>query len=220
MRVFRGHPSLNYFGHACVANWSTDLPAVVLGAMLPDFAAMARSRIESLKDGPLRAGAALHQRTDAAFHRLAEFRRLYRDGARALEELGLGRGPARGAAHVAVELLLDGELLEQPGAQAAYLAALEAASRPELARAVHWRSPEGSARWESLLDQLRTAGVPLGYRDPARVAAHVGRALHGRRHLQLDARAGSQVAAWAGEVQPRVRSAAPRILAALRAAVI
>ncbi|MCE2391120.1 MAG: hypothetical protein J4G09_06495 [Proteobacteria bacterium] len=210
---------MNYFGHACVANWSTDSPAVVLGAMLPDFAAMVRARIASLQSGRLREGAALHQRTDAAFHRLAEFRRLYRDGARALEERGLGRGPARGAAHVGVELLLDGELLDQPGAQTAYLDALRAASRPELARAIHWRSPDAARRWVNLLDRLREAGAPLGYRTPGRVAEGIERALHGRRHLQLDDEAPGRVAGWVGDAQPRVRAAVPRILAALRAEV-
>ena len=208
---------MNYFGHAFVASRSADSPVAVLGAMLPDFAAMLRTRIAALEDAELRAGAELHHRTDAAFHRLDGFRRLYLGGARDLEARGLGRGAARGAAHVGVELLLDGELLDRPRAEDAYLLALEAASQPRLVRAIRWRSDGDGPRWEGLRDRLREAGTPRGYRDPERVAEGVRRALHGRRRLQLGAEDEPGVLAWLRDVQPRVRAETPRILAALRA---
>ena len=62
----------------------------------------------------------------------AETRRRARGGSDRPPRLGAGvaRGSARGAAHVGIELLLDGTLVDEPGAGPAYLAALRSAAAP------------------------------------------------------------------------------------------
>src|SRR5882762_4814840 len=72
--------SVNYFGHAAVASWSTPAePGVALGAMLPDFAVMCGGRIVSADEAAVADGIALHHDTDAAFHPLPAVTALMRE---------------------------------------------------------------------------------------------------------------------------------------------
>ena len=79
------------------------------------------------------AGQRHHLEVDARFHDNPAFAGLYTWAARALVDAGLPRGPARGAAHVGIELFLDGLLSGDVPARAAYarcLAEAEAADAP------------------------------------------------------------------------------------------
>jgi len=136
--------------------------------MLPDFATMCQARLGEPTDPNVASGVRHHHRADAAFHRLRAFLDLYREGERLLGAAGAARGPARGGAHVAVELFLDGALVRDPAIAEIYLEAL-AAGAPR----------HGTVEldgWEALHGRLVSRGVPHGYRDPALVAeitAHI-----------------------------------------------
>lgn len=202
---------MNYFAHARVAAEIADDAAFVLGSMLPDFAHMLGERAFSLAHDGLRSGARHHHDADAAFHRAPTFGALVGDGTRWLRDRGVARGPSRGAAHVGVELLLDGALVGDHRGDAAYLAAL--ASMPRLSVSIRWRRPEAVARWQRLWERLRAQGVPHALRDPGRVADRIARVLEPRRTLRLAEPERRAVEDWLTRVRGDVVDAAPRLLA-------
>lgn len=208
------HAGVNFYGHAWVAMRGPAGCGVVLGAMLPDWAGMLRARLEQVRDPELAAGVALHHRTDAAFHASPGFVRLLADAAAALRERGVERGPARGAAHVAVELLLDGSLSERAEDGERFAAALDAAARPDVRAALTWRG-DGAARFARLPARLRQGGVPGVYRDPRQVAERVAWALGSRPRLALDTRTERELVTWVAALRPAVETAAPQLLAEL-----
>lgn len=204
---------VNFFGHAAVASWSHAEPGAVLGAMLPDFATMCGGRIAAADEASVAGGIALHHATDAAFHRLAPVTGLMRELDEQLARGGCARGPRRAVAHIGVELLLDGVLVDEPGYRAAYLHGL--AHQPVL----RWRAPDAAPRFAVLLERLRARGVPDDLRRPDAIAARVQRVLAHRPLLapspgDLPAIHDALVA-----LQPRVAIAAGTISRALRAAV-
>jgi len=205
---------MNFFGHAWVASRTHGDAAFVLGAMLPDFASMARVRLAAPRHAGLQAGLELHHRTDSVFHRLPGFLRLNRWAVAELRARGLSRGMARGSAHVAIELLLDGTLVLDPGAARAYGHALEAAFDPAVDGAIGWPA-DARPRWQTIRTRLRRSGAPLAYRDPAQVSARVAHALRERPALALDSRAERSVAQWVAHARPVVVSGASRLLAEL-----
>ena len=146
---------MNFFGHATVASWVSNAPAVVLGAMLPDFATMIRARPPTAKQPELWRGVRLHHDTDAVFHDHPVFRELCADAVAALSELGLARGPARATAHVGVEIHIDGVLARDDSARKSYLDALGAA--PALAAKLDWRAAEESARFDRVSPRVSRA---------------------------------------------------------------
>lgn len=154
---------------------------MVLGAMLPDFASMSRARLRAVGDPHVEAGVALHHATDDVFHGAETFVALNAHGVDALEAAGLGRGPARAVAHVGIELLLDGLLLDDPPLEAAYL---EAVALPvaELELSFH---RDGAARFEALQERLQSHGLPDDYRWPDRVALRLEQILARRPRLAL-----------------------------------
>jgi hypothetical protein len=209
---------LNYFAHARVAALRSADPALagacdpafVLGAMLPDFAHMIGARVSELAHPALRSGARHHHAADAAFHRAPAFAALLREATRALTAAGLARGPARGAAHVGIELLFDGALVGDPRADAAYVDALVAAPRVEAA--IRWSDGDAPQRWQQLQVRLLASGPPLALRDPAQVAARVARALAPRPLLAVPAHQHAIVADWLAGARAEVATAAPRLL--------
>jgi hypothetical protein len=213
--------AVNFFGHAAVARWRAASPAMTLGAMLPDFATMCGGAIAGAGDGlpadvaaEIAGGIALHHATDAAFHRLPAFVALCRGASRRMQERGVGRGPARGAAHVIVELLLDGELTRDADARASYVAAL---ALPNRDRAVAWREPAQALRYRALAARLAEHGVPVAYRDPDRVGARVARILSGYPRLAPQPAEIPAIVAEARVLAPRVADAAPALMDALAA---
>ena len=202
---------MNFFGHAAVATWSAADAGKVLGAMLPDFAAMCRSRLAGADDTAVADGIALHHATDAAFHRLPVVLGLMRELDAQLADGGCSRGPRRAVAHVGVELLLDGVLVDEPSYRAAYLGGL--AHDP----ALRWRDPEGPPRFAVLLERLRSRGVPDDLRLPEAITMRVQRML---AHRPLLAPSPDDLRAIRGALiafQPRVPIAAGTIVRALRA---
>src|SRR5450432_473724 len=133
---------------------------MVLGAMLPDFLSMCSARPTCIDDAVVTAGIELHHATDAAFHRLASFTGLVRELSEQLAAAGVSRGPMRGVSHVAVELILDGTLIDDPVAQAAYLAAIE-----HDPRGIVFLEHE-EPRFAFLRERLRTHGVPRDLQRP------------------------------------------------------
>lgn len=78
------------------------------GAILPDFAAILRVRIDKETLTPeLAQGVKVHHLTDAAFHHHHEVRATMARINHALSDRGLSRGAARSVAHVGYEMLLD-----------------------------------------------------------------------------------------------------------------
>jgi len=205
---------VNFFGHAWLASREPRGSGFVLGAMLPDLAGMARLRLVEVRDRELAAGVALHHRTDAAFHASPSFVRLYATASAALRRRGVERGPARGAAHVGLELLLDGSLSGDSVAVERFDAALAAAGRDEVRAALVWRD-DGALRFARLQERLLQSGVPAAYRDVAQVAQRVAWALGSRPRLALDERGERELPAWLAELQPQVARVAPALLGEL-----
>jgi hypothetical protein len=210
---------VNFFAHALVASWRSPSAAYALGSMLPDLVNMCRSRTPPIDHVDVAAGVALHHATDRAFHRLPAFMDAMTELANRLMQRGLGRGPAAGAAHVGFELCLDGALLDQPGAIAHYLAALDA-GRGELRGAIPWPDPDAAVRWHALLERLAAYGAPHAYRDSDEVADRVERVLSGRNLLALDGAAAAVVHEEMADIAARATAAAPGILLALRAELV
>jgi hypothetical protein len=209
---------VNFFAHALVASWRSPSPAFALGAMLPDLAGMVGARTPPVEHAELAAGIDLHHATDRAFHRLPVFVAATGAIQRQLISRGLARGPAAGAAHVAFELCLDGALIDEPHAVPHYLAALEIA-RGELAAAIPW-PPAAAARWPVLLDRLADSAPPERYRDLELVCDRVARVLASRPRLAMAAGDDLLLRREMADIAARATSAAPGILAALRAELL
>lgn len=174
---------VNFFGHAVVACRVSDEPAFLLGAMAPDLLPLCGAVANGETSPEVAAGEAHHHAVDAVFHAGPTFTGLTAWAARALVERGLSRGGARGAAHVGIELLLDGVLAVDARARQAYQRSLveaEGARSPFL-----WRDEPSRRRWSELVHRLRTGTIPDAYRDPAFVAARVVGALRHRPRLAL-----------------------------------
>ena len=207
---------MNFFGHAVVASWEARTPGFVLGAMLPDFATMCGTRLAEIDHPELRAGIALHHRTDRVFHASSHFLALCGEARRALLARGLGRGHAQAVGHVGVELLLDGWLVEQPNAREIYAAALRCGRHDALGERIRWLDPEGRERWRSLHRRLEAHCPPEDYRDPALVTARIERILRDRPRLALDARRIGITARYLPELQQAVHDRGADLIGELR----
>jgi hypothetical protein len=176
---------VNFFGHAAAACRVDDDPSFILGAMAPDLLPLCGAVAGGETSPRVTAGQAHHHAVDLLFHDNPAFTTLASWASRALIEVGLHRGAARGAAHVGIELCLDGVLSAETGARAAYtrsLAEAETTGTPFV-----WRDELSRSRWRTLVLRLRAGAVPDGYRDPAFVADRVIGALGGRPRLALSA---------------------------------
>jgi len=176
---------VNFVGHVQVAllveSSHEDRIEVAFGAALPDLASMAGTRLDKAGlSGGVRAGVALHHRTDAVFHSLVEFRAGVQHLAEQLKASGLATGPSRAVAHAGWELLLDGCLLERAGVERDFTAVLDGG--PDVADAV---SPADPERWRRLLTAMRSERWWLGYGDPELVARALQRRLSTRSRLSF-----------------------------------
>ena len=138
---------MNFGAHIVVAE---RVGASPLAAAAPDLVHMARLGLAPGVD------AAHHHRADAAFHDLPWFQARTRALSIDLQGHGVRRGPARGAAHVAVELLLDGAVLadeEDAASFEATWAILGRVDEPEVASLV---VDEHRPTWREFLDRLTT----------------------------------------------------------------
>ena len=174
---------MNFFGHAAAACRVDDDPAFILGAMAPDLLPLCGAVPSGETSPRVAAGRAHHLSVDHRFHANPAFTQLCAWAARSLTEGGVARGGARGAAHVGIELCLDGVLAVETSARAAYarsLAEADAAGVP-----FRWRDEVSQSRWRKLIARLRGGLVPDAYRDPDFVTDRLVGALAGRPRLAL-----------------------------------
>jgi hypothetical protein len=171
---------------------------------------MAAVRLREVRDAELAAGVALHHQTDDAFHGAPMFSALVKETVSSLTAHGVERGPARAAGHVAVELLIDGQLLRESAVGPAYLSALAAFgdSAPALAT-----SDERALA--DLIERLTRYGIPYDYEQPEAVTARVSSVLARRRRLALDAAGGAVVGSIMPDLKARVVLLLPALLADL-----
>jgi hypothetical protein len=205
---------MNFFGHAFVASLYSEDHGFVLGAMLPDFAAMLRARLLDSRHRGISSGIAFHLQTDQVFHRSSSFQKECRSAVEWLTQNGMRRGSARGVAHVGVELLLDSEISRRPSAHQSYLNALAAGSGPKLGCHIRWHAESDGARFEELRLALSRHGTDI-VPTPLRVAARIGRALSRRPRLALLESERAVVVAWVEHAAPRFANGAQAMLGEL-----
>ena len=208
---------MNFFGHAVVAASRDAGAPFVLGAMLPDFAAMIRTRPPGATHARIEAGMAFHHRTDEAFHGCATFLDLSREAFAWLLAHGVGRGSARAVAHVGVEMLLELPLSRDERAQRAYRAALAGAAEDDLGRHVRWISPDERQRFERLRQALLARGPVTEDVGAAVIAERLARALSGRELLALDPAAQLAVREWVSAARSGIASSAGPLVAEIGA---
>lgn len=175
---------MNFFAHLVVAAERSRDEAFVFGAMLPDLGSMGRFSWTAIHDEGTRAGLRLHHETDRVFHSLDRFRGLMSSGQRRLSSLDLRRALARGLAHIAVELLLDGELsarLEDRRLFRQALTEVSARRSPDLLE----QTPEDRARRARLHERLLDGVLPQAYAEPEFVAERIVGICHSRPRLAL-----------------------------------
>jgi hypothetical protein len=213
---------VNFFGHAAVASWDLAregdrahaASGRALGAMLPDFATMSRARLAEPSDAAIAHGIALHHETDRAFHHLAPVLALMRELDERLDRAGCARGPRRAVAHIGIELLLDGVLVEEAAYRDSYLAGLD-----HDPAGVRWRDDGDDQRFAMLLARLRAHGAPDDLRRTEAIAARLHRML---AHRPLLAPSPADLVAIESSLaaqQARVEVAADTVLRVLRAAL-
>jgi len=203
---------VNFFGHAVVASWAPRAtPSFVLGAMLPDFATITGARSLEPAHPETRRGVILHHATDEVFHAAPDFLALTGLARARLQQDGLRRGSAWAAAHVGIELLIDGTLVGDERAGDLYLRALRNAEARILC------AGDGDAsRVGQFLDRARAAGIPHQYTEPQAVAARIARALRSRPRLSLDGGQENVLADVLASVAAEVRGRAGNLLARVR----
>jgi hypothetical protein len=207
---------MNFVAHAHVAlrragtSWD-----VAFGAVLPDLASMAGTRIDrSLLSPPVEEGVALHHRTDGVFHALEVFHAGSGQIRHALLDVGVHAGPARAVGHAGYELLLDGCLLTRPGIEEEFIEVLTRA--PDVAEAV---PSADSDLWRRRFDRMRYERWWLGYKDPQMVARSLHLRLQDRRLLRFTAAELPGVAAVLTAARPGVDAGADDIVGAVAEAI-
>lgn len=206
---------MNFFAHAYLAHERSGDAAFVLGAMLPDLCSFSGRRLGEAPRDAVGDGVRFHHSTDAAFHAASEFSTFCSEFSAALQASGVRRGPARGAAHVGGELLLDGWLARSAGVPALYRRALGDA-RALLASAASFVPLRESLALTCA--RVLAAPVPEAYADPEFVCARVARALGSRPFLALAADELPAVARALADAAPETeRWAQPALASTVRA---
>lgn len=197
---------MNFFGHAAVARWRSSDPAFVLGAMLPDFCAMAGARLAAVTEPAIAEGVRTHHETDSVFHCAPTFVAHCAAGVAALSAAGVRRGSARAAAHVGTELLLDGFVVREDGLSDLYRAALRVAGLDAHGPELRFASAAEAGRFHQLIRRLVSWGVPPGLGAPERVAERLVAALARRPRLALTPAEDRAVGVWLERAWPTVGS--------------
>jgi hypothetical protein len=207
---------VNFFSHAVLASERSAHAGFVLGAMLPDLCGFARVRIGAPTLGALGDGVRFHHASDAVFHAHRVFAVRCSELAAALEARGVRRGPARGVAHVANELLLDGWLAREAGVPSAYRDALRDAG--ELLRD---GALGAAARSDvaAICARVHASPLPEAYADVAFVCERVERALAPRPFLALDPSERPALASALADAALHCAGWAPSVLAGVRRAL-
>lgn len=201
---------MNFVGHAIVAARCADHPDVVLGAVAPDLLPRSGARPAHEPTPALEAGRRLHHRADAVFHHHPVFVAQQRVVLDALTARGVPRGAARASAHLGIELLLDGALVER-GDDAAFSAVWSRLVDPdEAVRALV--EPSAEAAWCGFLARFTTHVEPRRYAEPAYTAERIERILSWRPRLVLAPQHTPHVLDALTDAQPVVARAAAGIV--------
>ena len=185
---------MNFYSHAWVAAKRDPQPDFVLGAMLPDLVAMSGNVGFEPVGAVIQDGIDFHHASDAAFHGLEGFRADCRAGVIMLREAGLRTGPARAAAHVGVELLLDAALVGDAAADAGYRRALLEGPR----------SMTADPALEALTSRLAHHGPPHWLSTDDGVARALARTLSRRPRLALSSPERAALPHWLALARPAV----------------
>jgi len=200
---------VNFFGHVAMDRLVDEDPGFLLGAMAPDLLAMCGATAGPPASPRVAAGQAHHLAVDAAFHASPTFVEVQLWAVRDLRAAGLRRGPARGAAHMAIELLLDGVLAGDLPAQGAFQRGLTAAASD----CFEWRDDGSRTRWRALVGRLQSGAIPDAYRQTDFVADRVAGALGRRPRLALDSAESATLRGFLPALQRRVAAEAHGLLA-------
>lgn len=208
---------MNFFGHALIAQRNevtrgTIRPEFVLGAMLPDFASMLRTRPPVASHGAIGAGLAFHHRTDDAFHSSHSFLEFSRRASSFLTQRGLARGSARAVAHVGVELLLDAAFAHETAANEAYLSAIDCGLTSHVSGHIHWLSGDVESKFEQLCHSLRQRGAYRSDTPAELVAERLRSILADRPRLAMDDAGQSVVRDWVVSARSSIVSGAAQLL--------
>ena len=203
-----------------VAQEATSDPTtrLLLGAAAPDLVRMAQVTVATTGPPDFTAGVATHHRTDAVFHALDWFRLTNRRLARDLADRGVRRGPARGAAHVLIELLLDGAVLARAEHAATFARPWAALAEPD-DDALAMVADEDRAQWAAFLALLTDRLEPAGYGDPRYAADRTAGTLARRPRLAMTADETDVLRELATEVHESISGDTEGVLARVVAAV-
>lgn len=211
---------MNFVAHMVVAQRLAHQPTtpLLLGAAAPDLARMARVPVATTGSADHLAGVAVHHRTDGVFHELAWFRDHNRRLVGELADRRVRRGPARGAAHVLIELLLDGALLTYPGHAATFAGPWAAMAAPDddalaLVDATH------HDRWVHFLGQLTSRLDPAAYDDPTYAADRTANTLARRPRLAMTDAEATTLRQVATDFRPTIVAEASSVLQEVAGAI-
>lgn len=181
---------MNFVGHAVVAGRERAGGAYAFGAMVPDLRRFARGEPLAVVDDEVDGGIASHHRVDAAFHDHALFRGWMRELVAAMPVADRG---ARAAAHVAVELAIDGVLLRTDAA--AYDDALG------------WAGAVLDGPWGEVVARMRAGAVVEAYATATGVADRVVAVMERRPRLRPIAPRRDDLAVAVATVLPSIEPA-------------
>lgn len=203
-----------------VAQQATPDPTtgLLLGAGAPDLVRMAQVAVATTGPPDFTAGVATHHRTDAVFHELDWFRVTNRRLVHDLADRGVRRGPARGAAHVLIELLLDGAVLARAEHAATFARPWAALAEPD-DDALAMVADEDRARWVEFLELLTDRLEPAAYGDPHYAADRTAGTLARRPRLTMTADETDVLRGLAAEVHESISGDTEGVLARVVAAV-
>jgi len=208
---------MNFFGHALIAQRNEVTRGqiraeFVLGAMLPDFASMLRTRPPFSTLDALTAGLSFHHQTDDAFHGSRAFLEFSGQASRFLSDRGVARGTARAVAHVGVELLLDAAFAYENGANEAYLSAVACGSSERVRAHIQWQASDASERFVQLCQRLGARGRFQVNPPSELVAERLQSILADRPRLAMDERGLFVVREWVESARSEIMSGAPELL--------
>jgi hypothetical protein len=211
---------VNFVGHIATGLRVSDgreRRRLLVGAALPDFAAMGGIRLGA-PDGSLGRGIALHHASDHAFHADRWFLDVERDLRASLNRDGLPDGAARACAHVGPELLLDGALLAEPAIARGVGRVYEAIAEPSVV-IVDLVPHDERPHWRAHLMSVARRLDPLTYRDPSVVAQRLHAVTARRPRLAFDEHLVPTVMRTMAAVQPWIVASAHDVLGRVAAVV-
>jgi len=189
---------VNFVGHAVVAGAERGSDAYAFGAMVPDLRRFAAGEPLPMTDAAVDAGITSHHRVDAAFHDHELFRAWT---AELVASMPVADRGARAAAHVAVELAIDGVLLR--GDAAAYEGALR------------WAAATVDGAWADVVARMRLGAIVDAYGTADGVADRVVSVMERRPRLRPIAPRRGDLAVAVAAVLPSIEPAVHGLVAEL-----